>query len=392
MTQVLLGVTGGIAAYKSPDLVRRLIERGAEVQVVMTAGAREFVTPLTFQAVSGRLVRTDLWDEQAEAAMGHIELARWADQVIIAPASADFIARFAGGLGDDLLATVCLATEAPVAIAPAMNRQMWASQAVQDNIAKLGARGVRILGPGSGDQACGEVGAGRMLEPTEIAEQLLRPVDGPLSGKHVVITAGPTREPIDPVRYLTNRSSGKMGYAMAEAARAAGGRVTLVSGPVTLGAPVGIDRLSVETAEEMQAAVDAVIEGADVFIAAAAVSDYRPATFETQKIKKTEDSLSLALDRNPDILAGVASRSPRPFTVGFAAETTDVIANARDKLARKGLDMIIANQVGDGLAFDRDDNAVTVLWDGGEQAFARDAKTRLAQSLVALIGERVAAV
>ncbi|MEO0614918.1 MAG: bifunctional phosphopantothenoylcysteine decarboxylase/phosphopantothenate--cysteine ligase CoaBC [Pseudomonadota bacterium] len=391
MTQVLLGVTGGIAAYKSPDLVRRLIERGAEVQVVMTAGAREFVTPLTFQAVSGRLVRTDLWDEQAEAAMGHIELARWADQVIIAPASADFIARFAGGLGDDLLATVCLATEAPVAIAPAMNRQMWASQAVQDNIAKLASRGVRILGPGSGDQACGETGAGRMLEPTDIAEQLLRPADGPLSGKHVVITAGPTREPIDPVRYLTNRSSGKMGYAMAEAARAAGAQVTLVSGPVTLGAPAGIDRLSVETAEEMQAAVNAVIEGADVFIAAAAVSDYRPTTFETQKIKKTQDSLSLALALNPDILAGVAARSPRPFTVGFAAETTDVIANARDKLERKGLDMIIANEVGEGLAFDRDDNAVTALWDGGEQAFAREAKTRLAQSLIALIGERVTA-
>ena len=391
MTHVLLGVTGGIAAYKSPDLVRRLIERGAEVQVVMTAGAREFVTPLTFQAVSGRIVRTDLWDEQAEAAMGHIELARWADLVVIAPASADFIARLAGGLGDDLLATVCLATEAPVAIAPAMNRQMWASKSVQQNIATLESRGVRVLGPGEGDQACGETGAGRMLEPADIAERLLRPPEGPLSGRRVVITAGPTREPIDPVRYLTNRSSGKMGYAMATAARAAGAEVTLVSGPVALSAPAGIDRIAVETADQMHEAVASVIDGADIFIGAAAVADYRPAQRSAGKIKKQDAAMTLALERNPDILAAVAAREARPFTVGFAAETDDVVAQARDKLERKNLDMIIANEVGERLAFDCDDNAVTVLWPGGEQAFPRQAKTALAAALIALIASRYAA-
>ena len=391
MTHVLLGVTGGIAVYKSPDLTRRLIERGASVQVVMTEGAQAFVTPLTFQAVSGRLVRTDLFDTEAEAAMGHIELARWADRVLIAPASADFIARFAGGMGDDLLTTVCLATEAPIAIAPAMNRQMWQSAAVQDNIATLQARGVAILGPGEGDQACGETGSGRMLEPRDLAERLLIDQDGPLAGRHVVITAGPTREPIDPVRYLTNRSSGKMGYALAQAAREAGARVTLVSGPVALPAPEGMDRISVETAADMAAAVDAVIEAADVFVAAAAVADYRPLETAGQKLKKSSETMTLELTRNPDVLAGVAARTDAPFTVGFAAETEQVIEHARGKLERKQLDMIIANQVGDRLAFDQDDNAATALWADGEQVFERQAKTSLAKALMRCIGERFAA-
>ncbi|MEL7022355.1 MAG: bifunctional phosphopantothenoylcysteine decarboxylase/phosphopantothenate--cysteine ligase CoaBC [Pseudomonadota bacterium] len=388
MTHVLLGVTGGIAVYKSPDLTRRLIDHGASVQVVMTAGAQAFVTPLTFQAVSGRLVRTDLFDTEAEAAMGHIELARWADRIVIAPASADFIARFAAGMGDDLLTTVCLATEAPIYIAPAMNRQMWMSPAVQDNMKVLRERGVEVLGPGEGDQACGETGSGRMLEPIDIARSVLIPQNGPLGGKRVVITAGPTREPIDPVRYLTNRSSGKMGYALASAAREAGASVVLVSGPVALAPLEGVDRISVESAAEMQAAVESVIDDADVFISAAAVADYRPVDCPDQKIKKTDASMSLELTRNPDILAGVASRERPPFTVGFAAETQSVVENARGKMTRKNLDMIIANQVGRNLAFDRDENAATVLWDGGERTFARQSKLTLARGLVDCIAER----
>ncbi|MEN7344014.1 MAG: bifunctional phosphopantothenoylcysteine decarboxylase/phosphopantothenate--cysteine ligase CoaBC [Pseudomonadota bacterium] len=386
MHNILLGVTGGIACYKSPDLVRRLMERGANVQVVMTAGAEAFVTPLTFQAVSGRLVRTDLFDEQAEAAMGHIELARWADQVVIAPASADFIARFTAGMGDDLLTTVCLATEAPIAIAPAMNRQMWASKSVVDNVATLVDRGVTILGPGAGDQACGETGSGRMLEPIEIAERVMRPDDGVLAGTQVVISAGPTREPLDPVRYLTNRSSGKMGFALAAAALRAGANVTLVAGPCNIDAPMGVHRIDVETALEMDAAVQAACNGADVFISAAAVSDYRPTDQSAQKIKKTDDELALTLVRSPDILKSISARdSDRPFCVGFAAETEDVREYALGKMRSKKLDMIIANQVGDKLAFDQDDNAVTVYWPDGETAYPMQAKTDLAVDLIACI-------
>lgn len=388
---ILLGVTGGIACYKSPDLVRRLIDHGATVQVVMTAGAQQFVTPLTFQAVSGRLVRTDLFDEQAEAAMGHIELARWADQILIAPASADFMARFAGGLGNDLLATVCLATEAPIALAPAMNRQMWASEATQANVAKLMDRGVKMLGPGEGDQACGETGAGRMLEPLDIATRIMQPADGPLAGKKVVVSAGPTREPIDPVRYLTNRSSGKMGYALATAAMRAGAEVTLVSGPVSIEPPAGIHRMSVETALEMEAAVNAAVADADVFISAAAVSDYRPVKSADQKMKKTEADISLSLTRSPDILAGVAAMSDGPFCVGFAAETDHVQEYALGKLDDKALDMIVANRVGQNLAFDQDDNAVTVYWSGGEQAFPRESKKTLAVGLINCIAKRYSA-
>ncbi len=395
-TRILLGVTGGIAAYKSADLVRRLRERGAEVQVVMTAAATEFVTPLTFQALSGRPVRTSLWDAAAEASMGHIELARWADRVLIAPATADFIARLAHGIADDLLSTLCLATESPIAIAPAMNRVMWTHAATQANVATLASRGVAILGPGEGGQACGETGAGRMLEPAELADRLLEraPVartPGALAGRKVVVTAGPTRERIDPVRFITNRSSGKMGYAVAAAARDAGAEVVIVSGPVNLPAPDGVRRVCVETAEQMLAAVNEEISDTDVFIAAAAVSDYRPLQVSAEKIKKTSDSLLLALSRTPDILATVAAGSPRPFVVGFAAETQNVERNALAKLEGKRLDMIAANQVGDGLAFDCDDNALTVYWPDGKLELPRAGKAELAARLVALIAERHAA-
>jgi phosphopantothenoylcysteine decarboxylase/phosphopantothenate--cysteine ligase len=390
-TRILLGVTGGIAAYKSPDLVRRLIERGAEVQVVMTAAAQKFVTPTSFQAVSGRPTRSDLWDSAAEAAMGHIELARWAQLVLIAPASANFIARLAGGYADDLLSTLCLATEAPIVLAPAMNRIMWANKATQANVETLISRGVRILGPGSGSQACGEVGVGRMWEPAELAHSLLQPLPnaGLLAGLNVLITAGPTRERLDPVRYLTNRSSGKMGFAVAQAAREAGAHVTLVSGPVQLQTPTGITRLNVESARDMYAAVHRHIAEADVFIAAAAVADFQPVTVAKQKIKKQGTSVKLDLEAAPDIVKSVAEMAKRPFVVGFAAETNDVEDNARSKLKRKKLDMIAANQVGDGIAFDCDDNALTVLWPGGKTEVARGPKIDVARALVALIAERL---
>jgi phosphopantothenoylcysteine decarboxylase/phosphopantothenate--cysteine ligase len=390
-TRVLLGVTGGIAAYKSPDLVRRLIERGAEVQVVMTAAAEKFITPMSFQAVSGRPTRTALWDEAAEAAMGHIELARWAHIVLIAPASADFIARLAGGRADDLLATLCLATEAPIVVAPAMNQGMWANQATQANVQTLMTRGIRILGPGSGSQACGDIGAGRMWEPIQLAESLLEPPinAGILAGLNVLITAGPTRERLDPVRYLTNRSSGKMGFAVAEAAREAGAHVTLVSGPVHLQTPGGVTRINVESARDMYAAVHRHIGEADVFIAAAAVADFQPVTVAKQKIKKQGVAVKLDLEPAPDIVRSVADMTKRPFVVGFAAETDQVEDNARSKLKRKKLDMIAANEVGDGIAFDCDDNALIVLWPGGKTEITRAPKLDVARALVALIAERL---
>lgn len=388
--RIVLGVSGGIAAYKSPDLVRRLREKGATVQVVMTAGATQFVTPLTFQAVSGRPVRGDLWDTEAEAAMGHIELARWADIVLIAPATADLIARLATGLANDLLTTLCLASEAPVFIAPAMNRVMWASPATRENVERLKARGVTIVGPGEGDQACGETGAGRMLEPTDIAHAISGVAPpGALAGRHVVVTAGPTREAIDPVRYLTNRSSGKMGFAVARAARQAGARVTLIAGPVNLATPPGVDRVDVESAAQMDATAREAVSGADVFIASAAVADYRPAAPADRKIKKTEASLSLDLTRTPDVLAGIAALDDRPFTVGFAAETNDVEANARKKLEGKRLDMIAANRVGEGIGFDCDDNELLVIWPDGERRLGPSPKGALAEELVALIGEKL---
>jgi phosphopantothenoylcysteine decarboxylase/phosphopantothenate--cysteine ligase len=385
--RILLGVTGGIAAYKSPDLVRRLRERGAEVLVVMTEGAKQFVTPLTFQAVSGRAVRDSLWDESAEAAMGHIELARWADAVLVAPATAEFLARLAQGRADDLLTTLCVATAAPVYVAPAMNQQMWANPATQDNVATLRARGVVVLGPGSGDQACGETGEGRMLEPVELAGEVLGGLSAarPLAGCKVVVTAGPTRERIDPVRFISNRSSGKMGYAVAQAAREAGAEVVLVSGPVGLPAPAGVVRVSVESARQMLDAVHAALEGADVYVGAAAVADYQPARVADHKIKKCSDTMTLELVRAPDILASVAARPDRPFVVGFAAETQDVELNARGKLDDKQLDMIAANRVGDGLAFDQDENSLLLLWPGGREDLGTAGKLELARRLVARV-------
>lgn len=390
--RVLLGVTGGIAAYKAPELVRRLREQGAEVRVVLTESATRFVSPLTFQAVSGHPVRAGLWDEAAEASMGHIELARWAELVLIAPATADFLARLAAGLADDLLATMCLATAAPIKAAPAMNRLMWANPATQENVRRLTERGVGMLGPATGDQACGEVGEGRMFEPRDIVAALLEgPAndDGPLAGQRVVVTAGPTREAVDPVRYLSNRSSGKMGYAVAAAARRAGAEVVLVSGPVDLAAPAGVRLVAVETAAQMRAAVQAEIAGASLFISAAAVADYRPAEPASQKMKKQAGELTLQLLRNPDILAEVAAASPRPFVVGFAAETENVEANALLKLEGKSLDMIAANKVGTNCGFDREDNALVVLWPGGREDFGCGTKTELAERFVRLIAERM---
>jgi phosphopantothenoylcysteine decarboxylase/phosphopantothenate--cysteine ligase len=390
--RILLGVSGGIAAYKSPELVRRLRERGAQVQVVMTAAAQEFITALTLQAVSGRPVRTDLWDPAAEAAMGHIELARWAELVLIAPASAGFIARLATGQADDLLTTLCLATEAPVAIAPAMNRVMWAHAATRANVALLKERGVSVIGPAEGEQACGEIGAGRMDEPPEIIDRiasLLRP-GGPLVGRRVLITAGPTRECIDPVRFISNRSSGKMGFAVAHAAREAGAEVILVSGPVSLPTPPGVRRIDVESAADMLDAVLHEVDRTDIFISTAAVADYRPTHTYEQKIKKTSDHMDLTMERTTDIVGTVAARAQRPFVVGFAAETETVEQNARSKLLKKNLDMIAANEVGADKAFDCEDNHLIVLWRTGRRELGRASKSTLAEWLVALIAEVLA--
>lgn len=391
-SRVLLGVTGGIAAYKSPELVRRLIDGGAEVQVVMTRAAREFVGEAALQAVSGRPVRTDLWDDIAEAAMGHIELARWADQIVIAPATANFIAAYAAGLATDLLTTLCLATEARVTVAPAMNRVMWDHPAVQQNCAALRARGVRFLGPAEGGQACGETGLGRMLEPEEIARALLAEptwlAPRLLAGKRVVITAGPTREPIDPVRYITNRSSGKMGYAVAAAAVEAGADVVLISGPVSLEAPPGLHRICIETAEDLYRESLAAARGADVFIGCAAVSDYRPPTAANEKIKRSGEAFKLDLVRSPDTLASVAAMRDAPFTVGFAAETEKLREHALKKLESKKVDMIAANQVGPACGFDRETNSLEVFWPGGSAAIGEDTKLAVARRLIALIAER----
>ncbi len=391
--RILLGVTGGIAVYKAADLVRRLLERGAEAQVVMTPAAREFVGPITFQALSGRPVRTDLWDAAAEAAMGHIELARWAELVLVAPASADFLARLAGGHANDLLATLCLATQAPIAVAPAMNRIMWANAATAANVATLRQRGVQVLGPAAGDQACGEIGEGRMLEPIEIADRIdmLLPRSGPLQGRRVLITAGPTRERIDPVRFISNRSSGKMGFAVAQAAREAGAEVILVAGPVSVPTPSGVRRVDVENAEGMLAAVLREVAAADIFISTAAVADYRPANPQGQKIKKTASTLDLNMERTPDVLATVAARPVRPFVVGFAAETESVEQNARGKLLKKNLDMIAANEVGDNKVFECEDNHLVVLWRNARRDLGHGTKLSLARELVRLIAESYAA-
>ncbi len=390
--RILLGVTGGIAAYKSAELVRLLKKSGHEVRVVMTRGAEAFVTPLTFQALSGEPVGTSLLDPEAESGMGHIELAKWADQVVIAPASADFIARLAQGMADDLLTTLCCATEAPIAVAPAMNQAMWGNRRTQRNIGLLAADAqVTLWGPGQGAQACGDVGAGRMLEPTVLFDLISGATNGPLAGRRVVITAGPTREPIDPVRYISNYSSGKMGYALASAARMAGANVVLVSGPVAIEAPAGVEVRSVTTAQDMlEYASGAVDEGCDLFIATAAVADYRPDSCAGDKIKKTDEGMSLSLVRNPDTLAAIAARADAPFTVGFAAETRDVEHYALDKLTRKKLSMIVANDVSaPGLGFNSDNNAVIAFWPQGREAIGPDTKLAIAERLIALIGEHL---
>jgi phosphopantothenoylcysteine decarboxylase / phosphopantothenate---cysteine ligase len=389
--QVLLGVGGGISAYKSVDLVRRLSERGFVVRVVMTQAATAFVGPLTFQAVSGHPVRTDLLDPAAEAGMGHIELARWADRLLIAPATADLMARLAAGIADDLLTTLALATEAPLILAPAMNQQMWRHPATQDNLARLQARGARILGPAVGSQACGDQGPGRMLEPLEIAEALAGPQPQPLAGVRLLLTAGPTREPLDPVRYLGNRSSGRMGYALATALTELGARVVVISGPSALPAPAVAELVKVETALEMHAAVMARSRDCEIFVATAAVADYRPAEPAENKIKKGAEVLEVRLVRNPDILAEVAALATPPFTLGFAAETDAVERHARDKLVGKRLDMIAANRVGGETGgFERAENALLVLWKGGQRELPMMSKVELARALAMLLAERYA--
>ena len=385
---IVLGITGGIAAYKSAELVRRLVDHGAEVQVVMTDAAKTFIAPLTLQALSGRPVRDTLLDPSAESGMGHIEIARWADRLVVAPASADFIARLAGGMASDLLATVCLATSAPIALAPAMNQGMW--PATQRNIATLKADGITMLGPNSGEQACGDVGPGRMVEPAEIISHLTSPEQTQvLDGVSVMITAGPTWEALDPVRALSNHSSGKMGYAVAAAAVSAGATVTLVSGPTALDPPPGIQYRSIRSAEEMLAAVERDIDTCDVFIGVAAVADYRPARSETSKIKKQADSITLELVRTPDILARVAQQAKRPFTVGFAAETDQAIANAREKLHNKGLDLIAVNQVDEANnPFGSEENRLVLISQTDEIDLGRDSKTVLAEQLISEIAHR----
>ncbi|MCP5013725.1 MAG: bifunctional phosphopantothenoylcysteine decarboxylase/phosphopantothenate--cysteine ligase CoaBC [Ketobacter sp.] len=388
--RIVLGVTGGIAAYKSAELIRRLKELGADVRAVMTAAAQEFITPLTLQALSGNPVHTTLLDTEAEAAMGHIELARWGDLILVAPASADFLARMAHGHGNDLLTTLCLAARCPLAVAPAMNQAMWAARSNQDNVALLQQRGVHLFGPAEGEQACGDVGPGRMLEPTQLAQLTAdlfpRQI---LTGTRVTITAGPTREAIDPVRYISNHSSGKMGYAIAEAARDAGAEVTLISGPVNLPTPERVTRIDVVSAQDMYAASMNALIQTDIFIATAAVADFRVENSHNQKIKKQHNSsgaMTLTLVENPDIVAAVAKHSPKPFTVGFAAETQDVENYARQKIQRKGLDMIVANDVSrTDIGFNSDQNAVTVIWPEGQQPLELASKAQIARDLVTLI-------
>jgi phosphopantothenoylcysteine decarboxylase/phosphopantothenate--cysteine ligase len=395
---ILLGITGSIAAYKAAVLTRRLVEAGASVQVVMTESAKRFITPMTLAALSGHAVRDSLWDEAAELSMGHIELARWADLIVIAPASADTLARLAHGRADDLLSTLCLASEADVVVAPAMNHVMWAHPATRANVETLGARGAAFVGPAEGELAERESGAGRMVEPEAIRDAVVAhfsqaPANGSLAGRHVVVTAGPTREALDPVRFITNRSSGRMGYALAAACVAADATVTLVSGPTELDVPAGVERIDIQSAADMHAAVMDVLAGSrvDIFIGAAAVADYRPATTAADKIKKSEGDSELALTRTRDIIAEVARDHPRLFTLGFAAETSDMEDSARAKRERKNLSMVAGNVVGPENAFGRDDNALFVVWDGGEQALPNASKAALAEQLVALIAERLPA-
>jgi phosphopantothenoylcysteine decarboxylase/phosphopantothenate--cysteine ligase len=388
--KILLGITGGIAAYKSAELVRLLTRAGAEVRVVMTPSAQEFVQPLTYQALSGHRVYIDLFDAEADSAMDHIELARWCDLLLVAPASADFLGKMNAGYADNLLLTLCLASKRPVAVAPAMNQQMFANPATQDNLKQLGARNVLVWGPADGEQACGDVGPGRMLEPEQLlANVVLQFVPGKLDEVELLLTAGPTREAIDPVRYISNRSSGKMGYALAEAALQAGARVTLVSGPVSLTAPPGVKLVTVESAQQMHEAVMQQVAHSDIFIGCAAVSDYRVDQVSTHKIKKSESSMSLPLVLNVDILAAVSALENRPFCVGFAAETQNLEKYALAKLKQKNLDMIAANPVGNGdSGFETDTNQLEVFWRDGRSSIERGNKSAIAKQLIDLIAER----
>jgi phosphopantothenoylcysteine decarboxylase / phosphopantothenate---cysteine ligase len=383
---IVVGITGGIAAYKSAELVRMLRSQGAEVRVVMTKNAQEFITPLTMQTLSCNTVYTGMFD-QHKTSLEHIELARWADVIVIAPASANFIAKLAHGLADDLLSTVCLATTSPIAIAPAMNKEMWDAVITQKNIASLKKHNIFVFGPVSGGQACGEVGFGRMIDPQQILDLMPEMFTSKIFyGKKIIITAGPTREDIDPVRYISNYSSGKMGHALAEAAYEAGAEVVLISGPTNLIAPAKAKFIRVQTAEEMRQAVMQQILGCDVFIAAAAVADYRPKNISSQKTKKNAAVISLELQRNPDILAEVAALANRPFVVGFAAETDNVLKNAREKLENKNLDIIVANQVGKNLGFDSDENSVVLLYKNAEPVWLpKTEKIKLARQIIKAI-------
>jgi phosphopantothenoylcysteine decarboxylase/phosphopantothenate--cysteine ligase len=393
--RVLLGVTGGIAAYKSAELVRRLQDQGADVRVVMTRGAAEFITSLTLQALSQHPVHTELLNPEMESAMGHIELARWADLVLVAPATADFMARLVAGRGDDLLTTLCLAAECPLAVAPAMNQAMWANPSTQQNCTSLANRGIHLFGPGAGLQACGETGLGRMLDIDEIVTQASDLfTSGILAGSRVLITAGPTREAIDPVRFITNHSSGKQGYALATAAIEAGASVTIVSGPTHLDPPDRANCVFVTSTNEMYNAVQQAIQDVDIFIGVAAVADYRPVTVSEQKIKKSaapsNNGITLELVENPDIIASVANSEPKPFTVGFAAETESIIEYARQKLVAKNLDMIIANDVGDDdIGFNSDQNRTTILWPDRTQEMPIMSKSAMASRIIELIAETV---
>lgn len=391
--RILLGVTGGIAAYKSAELIRRLKDAGAEVQVVMTTAAQEFITPLTLQALSGNPVHTDLLDPKAEAGMGHIQLARWADLLLVAPATADFIARLGQGMANDLLTSICLATNAPLAIAPAMNQGMWNNSATQANLQVLQDRGVLVLGPDSGSQACGEIGMGRMLDVDDLVVATANLfLTGSLSGKTLVITAGATREAIDPVRYLSNHSSGKMGYALAQAAVEAGAKVKLISGPTHLACPDRVERIDVVSAQDMFDACHAAVANCDIFIGAAAVADYRPASISSEKIKKDQqDSLNLQLIKNSDILASIAKLPNRPrFVMGFAAETQQLVEYAQEKLYKKNLDMIAANNVSSPeIGFNSDDNQITLITATQVQELPRASKMALAQMIIARIAEEI---
>lgn len=389
-SNILLGITGGIAAYKTPDLVRKLVAKGANVRVVVTQSAKEFVSPLALQAVSGNPVSDDLLDKDAEAAMGHIELARWADKLVVAPATANFMAKLAHGLADDLLSTLCLATSAPVVLAPAMNQQMWKADATQHNLAILTKRNVQIMGPAQGEQACGDVGPGRMLEPEEIADLLFSPSEEQiLSGTKITITAGPTREDIDPVRYISNHSSGKMGYALAVAAEALGAKVTLITGPVNIPPPAKVTVVKVSSALQMHDAVMSTTKDCDIFIGCAAVADYRVQQKTEQKIKKSEDKLTLTFVKNPDILHDVAHLAKPPFTLGFAAETQNLREYALGKMQRKKLDMIAANDVSDStIGFNSEKNALTVFWSKGEKKLEVADKLSLAKQLMQIVAQR----